>query len=159
MEYQDTNSLSAGLRIDDSVKHSLRGAATTAGIAALIFIINTGLGIVSFFVDATRPKEEAVELEGFEGMGQMEGMENLGMGMGIFFLLISVIISVVIFYFLNRFSTLTKTGLNNNNQVEVSNGLRYISSYFKLMGILFILICGGALLVFFALLAGTGTAA
>jgi Na+/H+ antiporter NhaC len=69
---------------------------------------------------------------------------------------ISLIISILLFYFLNRFSSLTKNGLSGNNQEMVSNGLGSLASYFITIGILIIIILVIFLLVMAGIAAGAG---
>ncbi len=56
MENQDTNQSLFDLRFDENVKQNLRTAATWGGIAAIISIIGSALGLINYFVQAGKPK-------------------------------------------------------------------------------------------------------
>lgn len=70
-------------------------------------------------------------------------------------IVISLIVTFLLFYFLNRFSSQAKAGLNSNNQQLVNNGLGNLSSYFVTIGIL-VIICL-ALFLFVIVLRGGST--
>lgn len=59
---------------------------------------------------------------------------------------IAVAISLITFFFLTRFSSKVKKGVNNNHPTTISEGLQSLGSYFKIWGILMMLA-----MVFFAL--------
>jgi glucan phosphoethanolaminetransferase (alkaline phosphatase superfamily) len=53
---------------------------------------------------------------------------------------ISAIIGCAINYFLYKFSTMTRDGLNNMNQVQLNQGLNNLSTYFKVLGIILLIV-------------------
>jgi hypothetical protein len=140
--------------LDDKVKNSIRGAANAGGVAAMLILISALIGIVSFVISLANPPEPDSILEGFDRQPGFEGSAVTD-GIG---LIISLAISALMFYFLNRFATYTKSALNNNNQNQLVDGLEKLASYFKTLGIIFIIVCCVSVLAFFAILAGTGTA-
>jgi small-conductance mechanosensitive channel len=133
MEYQNTNQSLFDLNFNENLKTQLRGAAVWGGIAAILALASTVIGLVRAFMEKNNPPA-AYRIEGF-GDATMKA-QNTG---NIFSAVISLIVSIVLFYFLNRFATQTKTGLNGNNPELISNGLGGLSSYFITIGVIVIL--------------------
>jgi hypothetical protein len=142
-----------GFILDDRSKQCLRGAAATAGIAALLTVIGIVLDVVNFLVGLGRPVR-AVELEGFGG-GFTGGGGFVTEGITI---VILGLVNALFAYFLYGFSNTTRSALSNNNQQELTEGLGKMASYFKWLGVIFIIICCISFLAFFAILAGSATA-
>ena len=140
--------------LDDKLKNSIRGAANAGGVAALLILISAVIGVISFVLSLLNPPEPDSILEGFERQQSFDSSPVTD-GIG---LVISLAISALMFYFLNRFATYTKSALNNNNQNQLTDGIEKLASYFKTLGIIFIIVCCVSVLAFFAILAGTGTA-
>lgn len=146
MENQDITPSLFDLKADENVKQQLRGAAHWGGIAALVSMIVTGLGLVNYIVESAKPKPSFYRSEGFErNFIQTEQSDN------IVSVVISLIIGIFLFIFLNRFSKNTKAGIDGDNQELVTEGLGNLSTYFKIIGVLLIIILvlfGLALLMF-----------
>ena len=143
MENQDTNQSLFDLRFDENVKQNLRAAATWGGIAAVISIIGSALGLINYFVQAGKPKTN--RFEGFQEMRVQTNNSN-----NIVSVIITLLIAIFLFYFLNQFAKTTKAGIDGNNPQQVSQGLGSLSSYFKIIGVLLIIcivIFGLAILV------------
>ncbi|HEY6505460.1 MAG TPA: hypothetical protein VIZ28_15910 [Chitinophagaceae bacterium] len=151
MDNLNINQSHDGLNFSENLKTQLNGAAVWGGIAAITALISAVLSMVSAFMKKNDPVTE-YQLEGFGGATM-----KAGDGDSIFSVVISLIFSVLFFYFLNRFSTLTKTGLSGNNQEMVSNGLGNLSTYFIIIGVIIILILIIVLVVMAGLLAGAGS--
>lgn len=132
MENQDTNQSLFELHFDENVKQSLRGAATMGGVAALVSILGSALGLINYFVAKNNPKTDR-----FESLPEMR-TETTGSG-NLAGVILSLIISIFLFYFLNRFSKITKAGIDGNNQLQISEGLGSLASYFKIIGVLLII--------------------
>ena len=148
MENQNTNRSLFDLSFNENAKTQLRGAAVWAGIAAIFSLVSAALSFISAIMGRTSTRTEYK----FEGFNQTrmsaEKSEN------IVSVVISLIITFLLFYFLNRFSSQTRAGLNSNNQQLVNNGLGNLSSYFVTIGIL-VIICL-ALFLFVIALSGGG---
>ena len=61
-------------------------------------------------------------------------------------MVITLIIGIILFYFLNKFSRSAKAGVDTNDHYLINEGLGSLSTYFKFIGVLLIII-----LVLFAL--------
>jgi Na+/H+ antiporter NhaC len=150
MENQNTNQSLFDLSFNENLKSQLKGAAVWGGIAAITALASSVLNMVKAFMDKNNPQAE-YRIEGF-GDARMT-TDSSG---NIVSVVISLIISILLFYFLNRFSSLTKNGLNGNNQDMVSNGLGSLASYFITIGVLIIIILVIFLLVMAGIAAGAG---
>lgn len=147
MDNQNTNSSLFELTVNENLKNSLRGAGVWAGIVGILTLINSILGFVQYFM----LKNKAPRYQQFEGFDA--GYSSQSGSASIFSAIISLVISTLIFYFLNRFSSQTKNGVNGNNPDMVSSGFQGLSSYFILTGVIIILV------LVFLLLAVVGVAA
>lgn len=134
------------LRINENTKMHLRGAAVVAGVAAIFSLVSSILKLVTAFMD--KGKTTTGYTEGF-GQSRLSTDSGTSIGGAIF----GLIISILLFYFLNRFSSQVKTGLNGNNQELVNSGLGGLSGYMITIGIIFII------LLVFVLIAIAGVAA
>jgi hypothetical protein len=133
MENQDTSQSLFDLRFDENLKQSLRGAATWGGITAIFSISGSILSIINYFVQ--RNKLKSYDLGG--GFGEMRVQSQTS---GNFIsVIVGLIIAIFLFYFLNRFSRSTKTGLDTNDSGSVRDGLANLSTYFKVLGVLIII--------------------
>lgn len=135
------------LGFDEAAKSNLRSTASIAGIAAIAIIISAGLGVVNFFLE--RSKQLPPEFEGYENVRRTTDV------MSIIYLLISLAINFLFFFFLNKFSSQAKTGLSTSNSSTVSESIGNLANYFKTVGIVLIVLLCLTLLILFALLAGT----
>lgn len=131
MENQYTDRPLFTLGINENAKSSLRGAATVAGVAAILSLVASIIRLISSFVERNK-----IEYR-YEGFTQQRvAVESSGnIGGAIFGLLISILL----FYFLNRFASQTKTGLNGNNSQLVNEGLGGLANYFITIGVIVIL--------------------
>ena len=128
------------LSFDENVKQSLKGAATWGGIAAIVSLIGSVLGLVNYFVE--KGKESRYGGNSLEEM-QIQQAANTG---GFVSVVITLIIGIILFYFLNKFSRSAKAGIDTNDHYLINEGLGSLSTYFKFIGVLLIII-----LVLFAL--------
>ena len=128
------------LSFDENVKQSLKGAATWGGIAAIVSLIGSVLGLVNYFVE--KGKESRYGGNSLEEM-QIQQAANTG---GLVSVVITLIIGIILFYFLNKFSRSAKAGVDTNDHYLINEGLGSLSTYFKFIGVLLIII-----LVLFAL--------
>jgi hypothetical protein len=132
MDNQNTNQSLFALRVTENTKVQLRGAAVVAGVAAILSLINSILGLIHSFLDRNKTTIE-YHYEGFNRTASA-GKTNSIAGA-----IITLIISILLFYFLNKFSSQTKAGLDANNQQIVNNGLSGLSAYLVTIGILLII--------------------
>ncbi|HQV59249.1 MAG: hypothetical protein IPQ25_04640 [Chitinophagaceae bacterium] len=128
------------LSFDENVKQSLKGAATWGGLAAIVSLIGSILGLVNYFVE--KGKESRYGGNSLEEM-QIQQAANTG---GFVSVVITLIIGIILFYFLNKFSRSAKAGIDTNDHYLINEGLGSLSTYFKFIGVLLIII-----LVLFAL--------
>ncbi len=128
------------LSFDENVKQSLKGAATWGGIAAIVSLIGSILGLVNYFVE--KGKESRYGGNSLEEM-QLQQAANTG---GLVSVVITLLIGIILFYFLNKFSRSAKAGVDTNDHYLINEGLGSLSTYFKFIGVLLIII-----LVLFAL--------
>ena len=128
------------LSFDENVKQSLKGAATWGGLAAIVSLIGSILGLVNYFVE--KGKESRYGGNSLEEM-QIQQAANTG---GFVSVVITLIIGIILFYFLNKFSRSAKAGIDTNDHYMINEGLGSLSTYFKFIGVLLIII-----LVLFAL--------
>jgi small-conductance mechanosensitive channel len=132
MENQDTNKSLFDINFDDNVKQDLRGAANWGGIAAIFSITGAALSVVAHFVVRNRIASQ------YEGFGEYQYQSQ--QADTLLYSIIALIIYGFMFYFLNRFARLTKTGLEGNNPQLITEGLNNLASYFKVIGVI-IIIC------------------
>jgi hypothetical protein len=139
MENQEIGTSLFDLSFTEDVKTQMRGAAVWAGVAAILSLVTAIIGAVLQFT-GNSPVDKYKQTEGFNDAAKMAQT-----GANIFSVVISLGLTVMFFYFLNRFATLTKKGLNENNQELVSQGLGGLSAYFIAMGVIFIIVLACAL--------------
>ena len=152
MDSQHTDQSLFNLSINDNLRSSLKSTATVAGIAAILSLANSILKVIVSFMNKNKTSLE-YRYEGFnQTPTSVERTSNIGGA------IVWLIISILLFYFLNRFASQTKTGLNANNPEIVNTGLGGLSGYMVTCGILLIIFLALMLIgVTFALSMG-GTA-
>jgi hypothetical protein len=111
----ETNTL-FDLNFDNNVKTALRETAVWAGLAAIISLINSIIGLVQYFTS---------------------GAASPG---GIVGPLVSLGIGIALFVFLNKFSSQTKSGVDTNDTFLINDGLSNLATYFKFTGVLIIIV-------------------
>jgi hypothetical protein len=105
---------------DENVKQSIKSAAEAGKAAAVAALISTALVVVAFLVTINRY------------YGPVPGGTILG-------LLIRVVVAGFLFYYLNKFATLARMGINGNDPATIRQGISSLGSYFKLAGIILII--------------------
>jgi small-conductance mechanosensitive channel len=148
MENQNTSGSIFSLNFDMNTKQHMKKAAAVAGVAAILSIAGVVLSIINFFVTSNRPPQQ---LEGYNN----SMVSGTAMASNIFSIAITTIINVALFYFLNRFAKLTKTGIDDNNQPQISGGLRSLGIYFAIIGVIIIVLI--AIIVVVIAAAGLGS--
>jgi hypothetical protein len=142
MENQDTNQPLFNLGLSETAKTSLRGAARVAGVAAILGLATSIIRVVLSFTERSK-----IEYR-YEGLSQHRVAAERGPG--IVGAIIELALGILLFYFLNRFASLTKTGLNGNNTQLVNEGFGALANYFITIGVLVII----GLVLFAVVLAG-----
>jgi hypothetical protein len=133
MDYQNTNQSLFNLRINENLKSQLRSAAVVAGIAAILSLLVSILKVITAFINRGKTTIEYP----YEGYNQTTA--SVARTGNIASTIITLIISILLFYFLNKFSSQTKTGLNANNSQIVNSGFSGLSAYLVTIGILLII--------------------
>jgi hypothetical protein len=152
MELQDNSHSLFSVSLDENVKKNLRGAAKWAGNAALVGLVGTILSVVVFIVGQSRTSTRYQSSEGFNsfrsgGASQSDGLPSLVIGL---------IIGIALFYFLNKFSKTTIAGLDGGDSPTVSEGIGNLATYFKIIGVIFIVMI---VVVFLGVLVAIGSKA
>lgn len=152
MDTQNTNQSLFDINFSENVKTELKGAAVWAGIAAILALVSSLLGLVSAFMEKNNPVTVQYNAEGFSEPAMQPGTTG-----SLFTVVISLLVNILLFYFLNRFANQAKTGLAGNNQELVSNGLGSLSTYFLIIGVIIILILVIVFLAVAGLAIGAGS--
>lgn len=132
---------------DESTRAQVRQAAQWAKICALCAFIGYGLAlIVAMFGQATVVQNENLRVSGFGRAGNIFGG------------LISAAIGTCINYFLYRFADSTVAGMDAMDGIKTNMGFNNLRIYFKVCGILLIIVLSLAgLFILFAII-GLGLA-
>ena len=141
---ENTNKSLFDINFDENVKQSLKGAATWGGIAAIASIIGSILGLVNYF--AERGKISRYGGGGYEAV-RVQQAADAG---GFISVAIALIIGIILFVFLNKFSRKAKSGVDASDQYLINEGLGSLAAYFKFIGVLLIImivVFGLALLI------------
>jgi small-conductance mechanosensitive channel len=130
MEQQTNNESDLfSFRIDERAKETLRSIASWA----IIIVITTVIGYVIGLIAALKPKPETVLFR--EGFGGSAADSHTTLGSVIF----SMIIGLVITWFLYQFGVLTKRGVDKLSQNDLNRGFASLKIYFMIIGILIII--------------------
>lgn len=116
------------LKLEPEVKDQLLGMATWARIIAVAAFFSMAL---SFIVMLTRGGKSV------SGSGTMASIGKAGELAGV---IISTIIGVILNLFLYRFATQAKRALETTDQTLLEGGLNNLTGYFKMMGILLLIV-------------------
>lgn len=140
MENQNQLDNIFNLGFDDSGRDYLTTIALWARICSICAFIGYAVALfAAFFGKARLPDNEVSGLAASFGRGSL-----------IAGALISAIIGGAINYFLYRFGADAKDGLANMDQIKLNEGLMNLKTYFKILGILLLIIliiCGLALVI------------
>jgi hypothetical protein len=133
---------------DENVKQQLKGAAKWGGMAAILSLSGALLSLIAFFV--VKPKTNPLGIESSPDAEMLQAAKTGGFVSMIF----SLVIGVILFYLLNKFSRSVSKGLEGNDNYFIHEGLGSLSAYFKLIGILLIVVL---VIVGLAFLVGIGS--
>lgn len=115
---------------DSAAGNYLKQAATWARICAIIGFISAGLSLLKAFA---------------AGKGNM-----MFAAATVLISLVFVGISILINVFLLRFANNTTTGLASSSQEKLNEGVSNLTTYFKIIGILIIILIAFCIIYFFA---------
>jgi hypothetical protein len=118
------------ISFDENVKQNLKGAAIWGGIAAIASLIGSILSLVNYFVQKGRINRY--------GGGYREAQQAANIG-GFVSVAITLIIGILLFVFLNKFSRMSKSGVDAGDPHLINEGLGSLSTYFKFIGVLLII--------------------
>ena len=122
---------------DTGLYKYIYNAARIAGIAAIVSLAGTLAGVLGVFTKPTTVAPTAVP----EGFNEQQ-VQQLAQGSVYISVALSVLLSVLVFYFLYRFSSLAQAGVKEDQQEKIQLALRHLSRYFKVWGIIMLLIVG-----------------
>jgi hypothetical protein len=112
------------IAFDDAVRAQVRSAAGWARICALCGFIGAGVAFVVAIFSAS-------------GEGGGNGFTRIGTILGV---LISTAITVFINYWLYRFAISTTKGMDAMDSVKTNDGLNSLRTYFRILGIILIIV-------------------
>lgn len=133
MENEILQSTASSPLFDEYTKEKIVGAAKLAVIASLLSIIGSVVGLITFFINPN-PVSKVAAKEGFD-----EKMAQFQTSGTVISVILSLAFNLILFYFLYRFSTLTRKSIAENNQQQLSNGLYSLGTYFKIWVVLIII--------------------
>jgi hypothetical protein len=119
MEEQNKTEGLFNLSLDQEAKSLLKTTTVWAKIVAIIAFVEAGLNLVSSFIGGSN----AIQMVG-----------------AFFASLIGVLITVLLNIFLYRFAQKTNDALASSNQQSFIEGINNLRNYFKVLGILLIVI-------------------
>ena len=130
--------------LNENAKSQLQSLAQVAGIAALLSLVSAILGAASLFIGKGTTRQAV------EGFGQTtiytERSESPATT------IISLLVGLLMFFFLNRFATQTKKGLAASNPEILENGFGGLAAYFTTMGVLICLVLVAFVFLLFVVL-------
>ena len=147
MENTNTEKSLFDISFDENVKQNLRTAAGWGGIAAIVSIAGSILSVVNYFVQRGKISSYRSSYNGI----RVQQTVNTS---GFLSVALSLIIGIVLFVFLFKFSNKAKEGVATNDQYLINEGLGSLSVYFRFIGVLFILVI---VLVALVIMAGIGS--
>lgn len=132
------------IAFDASLRAQIRQAAVWAKICTLSAFIGYAIALVVAFFGQYSPEIEA-----------MEG--NVVRTTSIVSALVTTAIGAIINYFLYRFAVATAKGMDSMDNVRTNEGFNSLRIYFKIYGVILIIVLSLAALVFlFAIIGGLG---
>ena len=136
MENQEQNSANLfELQFDENAKAQVKTMASWALIIVVTSVIGYVLAIVKHFMPQSQ-FETFLESDEYGG-GPMGGAAKNTSLVGT---IISILIGLVITYFLYMFATKAKKGMEGLSQYDVNVGFSYFRNYFLIIGILLIIL-------------------
>src|SRR5215813_6428213 len=119
----NTDSTLFDLKFDENCKEELRGLSLWTKIVVITSVISLLFG----FIGVLMPKKTITQFENYRYETEKSG--------NIIGYLFTVVISLLLAYFLYQFSVFTKRGVDNISQPDLNKGLSNLKSYFMTYGI------------------------
>ena len=134
MEQEQTPDKIFNIEIDMISREHLKTITIWARIIAVVGLINLGFTLIRLFANSAG-----------NGAAAMIGM--------LFFVLIYLAIMILLYFFLLRFANRTSASINTQNQDQFNSGIGSLATYFKILGIIIIIVLSvvGLFLMFLAL--------
>jgi hypothetical protein len=127
---RENSDLFGDLSFDHTAKQYLRSIASWAIVIVVVAIISYAISLVRVL---TAPELITPKTEGFDFGFKMQ---SESVGSTVFLILVGLLIN----YFLLRFATLARTGLNGLNQAALNKSFNNLKVYFIIQTILCILV-------------------
>jgi len=134
MEQEQTSDKLFNLEIDMITRDHLKTITTWARIIAIVGLITVGLSLIRLFANP--------------------GGVNAAMLVGtILASLIYLTVITLLYVFLLRFANRTSASLNTQNQEQFNSGIGSLATYFKILGIIIIIVLSlvGLFLIFLSI--------
>ena len=137
MQEENQPDLFTDISIDHTAKQHILSIASWAMIMVVVAVIGYVLSIFQLFA---APKQLAVRSEGFD-------MTTAFTGDSISFTFGGIIIGLLINFFLYRFASMARNGVNNLNQDALNKSFNSLKIYFVIMSAILILVFAACLLI------------
>lgn len=120
------------IAFDESIRSQIKKAAQWAKICALCAFVSYGVALIVaiFGRSAGSLDTDNAPLNGFARTGAILGA------------LLSAAIGIFINYFLYRFATSTARGMDALDSVKTNEGFNDLRTYFKILGVIIIIVLG-----------------
>ena len=128
MEQQDADHSLFDLSIDETAKEHLKRICSWT----MIIVATAVLGYVVAIIKAVMPKARIIQSEGF-------GV-SVSTGQTVASVIFSIIIGLLINYFLYQFTKLAKKGVDGMSQTDLNAGFYNLKIYFVIISVLVIII-------------------
>jgi hypothetical protein len=141
MENHNQDNSFLKVTFDDNAREQLKTIALWAKICAICAFISYAIALIVAFLGRTRTTTYGDENAVVASTTKAAAIAGA---------VISAVIGYAINYFLYRFATDTKQGLDGIDQVKLNEGLLNLKTYFKILGIILLIvliICGLIILV------------
>lgn len=136
MEDQNINKDVFNVQIDEQGRMSIKTMASWA----MIIVITSLAGFVLSVISYTKNKQEAMDVYesmGNEGFGRIFKFASQG---NITQLILSILIGLLLIYFLHQFASRAKKGVETLDPAELNSGLAGLKNYFMALGIISIIV-------------------
>jgi|SRR6218665_347025 len=151
MEQDNTSSdLFSEMSIDAMGKQYIRSLASWAMVTVVVAVIGYVLNILELF------KEKPVAYNSAEGFGRLPAAFGQSSLFSVFF---GIAIGILVNFFLFRFATLAKAGVDGHDQQKLTSSFTNLKAYFMACSIILIIIFVFFLLIFSVLGARWGSVA
>lgn len=137
MQEDNQTHLFTELGFDHTAKQHILAIASWAMVVVVVAVIGYVLNIVQLFIGT----EEAVpRSEGFDMADALTGNNTASAVIGI-------IIGLLINFFLYRFASMARNGINGLNQDQLNKSFNNLKMYFVIMSVILIVVFAGVLFV------------